>query len=216
MGRRRSVDRDALLDAAETVVRRDGAARLTLEAVAAEAGISKASVLYDCGSKSGLIAAIVERRMAEGAARMRALEVECGGGADACVRSRIALAAEDDPNIDREVIMSICGALAADAALAEPIRAEIGRLIAEIRARSSQPRGAMLAFLAVEGLQSMERFDIHRFDPRDRRALLADIEHLAAQDPGGWPHHDHAPARAEAEPQDALRPPGVGDGQGDA
>ncbi|MEE3100094.1 MAG: TetR/AcrR family transcriptional regulator, partial [Pseudomonadota bacterium] len=37
MGRRRSVDRDALLDAAETVVRRDGAARLTLEAVAAEA-----------------------------------------------------------------------------------------------------------------------------------------------------------------------------------
>ncbi|UXN75547.1 TetR/AcrR family transcriptional regulator [Devosia sp. A8/3-2] len=34
---------------------RDGASNLTLDAVAAEAGISKGSVLYDCKSKHALI-----------------------------------------------------------------------------------------------------------------------------------------------------------------
>ncbi|MEC9434393.1 MAG: TetR/AcrR family transcriptional regulator [Pseudomonadota bacterium] len=225
MGRRRSVDRDALLDAAETVVRRDGAARLTLEAVAAEAGISKASVLYDVGSKSGLIAAIVERKMAEGTARMRALENARGGGPDACVLARIAFAEEELSQADREVTMSICGALAADAALAAPIRAEYDRLIDEIRARSPRPRGAMLAFLAVEGMQTLERFDLHEFAPGERRALLSDIERLAGQDPGGWTDHDDAPARTGTGPQDAPRPAPAGhgprratagDGQGDA
>ena len=42
MGRRRTIDRNAILQAAERVVHRSGAARLTLDAVAAEAGISKA------------------------------------------------------------------------------------------------------------------------------------------------------------------------------
>lgn len=44
MGRIRVIDRDHLLDAAEAVVARDGAVKLTLESVAAEAGVSKASV----------------------------------------------------------------------------------------------------------------------------------------------------------------------------
>src|SRR3546814_2511896 len=42
MARPRTIDRDAVLDAAQRVVARDGAAGLTLEAVAAEDGISKA------------------------------------------------------------------------------------------------------------------------------------------------------------------------------
>lgn len=64
MGRQRSIDRDAVLNAAERVVIRDGAANLTLEAVAAEAGISKASVLYDYKTKRALIRTLIERRVA--------------------------------------------------------------------------------------------------------------------------------------------------------
>ena len=51
MGRKRTIEPDAVLDAAEQVVMRDGAARLTLDAVACAAGISKASVLYDYKTK---------------------------------------------------------------------------------------------------------------------------------------------------------------------
>src|SRR3546814_8507750 len=64
MARPRTIDRDVVLDAAQRVVARDGAAGLTLEAVAAEAGISKASVLYDYGTKQALMKALIERRIA--------------------------------------------------------------------------------------------------------------------------------------------------------
>jgi AcrR family transcriptional regulator len=53
--------RRQLLDAAIAVIRRDGAQALTLDAVAAEAGVSKGGVLYHFGSKRALIDGLVER-----------------------------------------------------------------------------------------------------------------------------------------------------------
>ncbi|MBL6430319.1 MAG: TetR family transcriptional regulator [Alphaproteobacteria bacterium] len=64
MGRKRTIEPDAVLDAAEQVVMRDGAARLTLDAVACAARINKASVLYDYKTKQALIKAVLERRLA--------------------------------------------------------------------------------------------------------------------------------------------------------
>ena len=52
--------RRELLDAAIAVIRRDGAQALTLDAVAAEAGVSKGGVLYHFGSKRALIDGLVD------------------------------------------------------------------------------------------------------------------------------------------------------------
>jgi AcrR family transcriptional regulator len=52
---------DALLDAAEAVVARDGIARLTLDAVAAEVGMSKGGVLHHFPTKDRLVEAMVVR-----------------------------------------------------------------------------------------------------------------------------------------------------------
>lgn len=52
---------DALLDAAEAVVVRRGIANLTLDAVAAEAGLSKGGLLHHFPSKDRLVAAMVRR-----------------------------------------------------------------------------------------------------------------------------------------------------------
>ena len=53
--------RAELLDAAIAVIRRDGARALTLDAVAAEAGVSKGGVLYHFASKRALIDGLLER-----------------------------------------------------------------------------------------------------------------------------------------------------------
>lgn len=53
--------RDALLDAAEAVVLRRGVANLTLDAVAAEAGLSKGGLLHHFPSKDRLVEAMVRR-----------------------------------------------------------------------------------------------------------------------------------------------------------
>jgi AcrR family transcriptional regulator len=53
--------RDHLLDAAEAVVERQGIANLTLEAVAAEAGMSKGGLLHHFPAKDRLVEAMVRR-----------------------------------------------------------------------------------------------------------------------------------------------------------
>lgn len=57
--------RDLLLDAAETVAAKEGIARLTFDAVAAEAGVSKGGLLHHFTNKDQLIEGMV-RRTAEG------------------------------------------------------------------------------------------------------------------------------------------------------
>jgi AcrR family transcriptional regulator len=57
--------KDQLLDAAEAVAVRDGVSRLTFDAVAAEAGVSKGGLLHHFTNKEQLIEGMV-RRAAEG------------------------------------------------------------------------------------------------------------------------------------------------------
>lgn len=61
MARPRSIDRDKLLDAAEEIVRSQGAAALTIDALARACGITKGGVQYAFGSKDDIIDAMFAR-----------------------------------------------------------------------------------------------------------------------------------------------------------
>ncbi|MBN9058064.1 MAG: TetR/AcrR family transcriptional regulator, partial [Rhizobiales bacterium] len=61
MGRRPTIDREGLLDAADRVIARGGVTSLTVDAVAHEAGVSKGGVLYSFGTKDALIEAMLDR-----------------------------------------------------------------------------------------------------------------------------------------------------------
>ncbi|MGU3540189.1 TetR/AcrR family transcriptional regulator [Methylobacterium sp. A54F] len=76
--RTRREDRaEIILDAAESLLRRSGSRTLTIDAVAAEAGLSKGGVLHHYASKDALVTALAARkvrRLREGiAARAAAL-----------------------------------------------------------------------------------------------------------------------------------------------
>ncbi len=195
MGRHRRIDRDAVLDAAERVVASSGAARLTLEAVAAEAGISKASVLYDYKTKRELIRAVIERRAEAENRRLQTYIDALGGAPDAAIRGRLAGAAEPISSEERTVAISLCSALAQDPELQAPIRDAIRMRVAEIRSASTAPRGAMLAFLATEGLMLLEWFSLAPWSEAERAALIADIGWLIGQQPDAAEEPS-----AEAEP----------------
>ena len=92
MARHRPNPKETLLDAATEVAIREGVARLTFDAVAAEAGVSKGGVLHHFSNKDQLVEALVERaaqgwlecymdayeRTSEGPGRMaRAILHEC-------------------------------------------------------------------------------------------------------------------------------------------
>jgi len=64
MGRRKTIDRDRVLEVAEDIVSARGAAALTIDAVAKAAGITKGGVQSCFGTKEALVAAMLDRLMA--------------------------------------------------------------------------------------------------------------------------------------------------------
>ncbi|MEW5424933.1 TetR/AcrR family transcriptional regulator [Amorphus sp. 3PC139-8] len=183
MGRKRTIDRAAVLDAAECVVQRDGTAKLTLEAVAAEAGISKASVLYDYKTKPALMRAMVERRIAAEELRMNEIRKNFGSDPNAMIRTHIVAAAEAAEGSEGEIELCLSSALAQDRQLREPIHNKYAETVDEIHESASKPRGALLAFLALGGLRVMERFDVYHFSPEERIRVLEEINWLVDQEP---------------------------------
>ena len=63
--------REAMLDAAQAVVLKQGAASLTLDAVAREAQVSKGGVMYHFPTKQALLTALGERMIARNQSRQR-------------------------------------------------------------------------------------------------------------------------------------------------
>lgn len=168
----------ALLDAAQRVVARDGATRLTLDAVAAEAGISKASVLYDYKSKQALIKAVIEHEVATEVARLRAAIRHEGDRPDAVILGLLAAAAEGKSAHNRNVALDLAVALNQHNDLRAAIRETFGSLLDDIDRTSRDPRRAKSVFLAIEGLKLIEAFGFYSWTEEDRAQLLGDIRDL--------------------------------------
>lgn len=187
MGRRRTIDQQSILDAAERVVARDGAANLTLDAVAREAGVGKATVLYDFKSKQALIEAVVDRSFAADNARHAALEDALPGAENQAIRGRIAAAAHAPPADFRAVALNLSAALALDDGLRAKMQANQARVVERIVGASASPRGALLAYLALEGLKFLEFLDFHHFDEPERDRIIREIGWLATAAPEETP-----------------------------
>lgn len=183
MARPRVIDQNDILDAAEIVVVRSGAAHLTLDAVAIEAGISKASVIYDYKTKQQLIKAVIERRVALGEERIRDVTEELGAVPNASIRGLIAAASKAEPDDARAVAVNLGAALAQDHELCKPIEDYYKRTIASVTTTSSNPRAGLLAFLALEGLRALEWHDFYSWTDSERQRILREIGWLVDADP---------------------------------
>ncbi|MDF2696211.1 MAG: TetR family transcriptional regulator [Labilithrix sp.] len=183
MGRKRVIDQERILDAAEAVVARDGAARLTLDAVAEQAGISKASVLYDYKSKQALIEAVVQRAVRNDNAFNEEVTKSLGNIPSAAIRGRIAAAATPLSDEFRAVALNLCAALAQDGQLRKAIQRNQSAVIDEIVKTSTHPRGALLAYLALEGLKLLESLDYYAWPKKERARILREIHWLVDAQP---------------------------------
>jgi AcrR family transcriptional regulator len=182
MGRKRVIDQQAVLDAAERVVGRDGAANLTIDAVAKEAGVNKASVLYDHKSKQALVEAVVDRAFERDNAHHAGIESRLDDPKDRAIRGRILAAAEPPPEEFRAVALNLSAALALDEGLRAKMKENQARTISRIEETSPAPRGALLAYLALEGLKFLEHLDFHHFTREERDRVLREINWLVSVD----------------------------------
>lgn len=184
MGRRKLIEGETVLDAALRAIKREGAAGMSLDAVANEAGICKASVLYDFKTKQGLIHALVRRQIELYEQRLQEKRDALPGDEDTEIGALIALA-EDYPlsEEDRAAAINLCAALVQDIELRDIVRESYRRRTKAVLDSASRPRGALLAFFALEGIMSFERLGLPEWAPGEREALLKEIGWLARQEP---------------------------------
>ena len=151
--------RTAILKAANHVVLASGVSKLTLEAVAAQAGVSKGGLLYHFPSKQALIEGMVADQAEDFATRLaRALdndtsEIDSGRWLRAYARAAFAGGEETI-----SVSAGLLAAVANDPDLLRPLRENFARWQEFAESDGLEPAPATVIRLAVEGLWFADLF----------------------------------------------------------
>lgn len=157
MGRPPSDARDRALAAAFELVCRDGAAGLTLDAVAKEAGLSKGGLLHHFSTKDALVRALVERTALLWEA---AVESEAAKDPKPVGRYiRAFMRALRDPSI-AQLGRGLLAAVALNQALLDPLRESFLRCRARIAADGLDMATAYNCVLVADSLWFASMFDL--------------------------------------------------------
>lgn len=177
MSRTRKITTDDILDAAERVVARLGAAALSIDAVAQEAGVSKSRVVYDHKSKSGLLEALIERQIGREQERQEAAIKAAADTPHPELFGRIAGAARTLNEVDKAVAMAVCASMSGEQKVQEQIRDWIE---ADLKAMADGPRpkAALMAYLALGGFCNTEFFSFYRWGEAEKQEILEGIRKI--------------------------------------
>ncbi|ADI15276.1 transcriptional regulator, TetR family [Truepera radiovictrix DSM 17093] len=161
--------RSDLLRAATRLILREGAARLTLAAVAAEAGVSKGGLLYHFPTKDALIEGLIEHYAHTFAAQVTALAAGESGPQPllrAYVRATFA-----EEGASRELGAAVLGAALLNPGLLPRFREQLQGAVARLEAGAADPARATAVRLAADGLWFTELLGLTDLAPSARGAL---------------------------------------------
>lgn len=177
--------RKRLLDAAERLVLGEGAGKLTLDAVAREAGVSKGGLLYHFPSKDALVAEMVEHLAVERFERELERKIEGSDEADGSwVRAYVEATFEpEDHDRNLAVQSGLFAAVANDPALLDPLRERYGALQERAENDGVDPALATIARLASDGLWFLELFDIPAVEGELRERVFEALREITDEGP---------------------------------
>lgn len=172
--------RDVILDAAERVVAREGARRLTIDAVVRESGFSKGGVLYNFPSKLDLVRGMVERMVAfaETAHAEAIAAAEASGEARLPALVRAALRYKET---DARVSMALLAAAAEHPELIDPVRDAIARMREDVLALAPDPDLARIVMLAADGLHFADILGMDLLTEEERARVEARLVDLVSE-----------------------------------
>lgn len=182
MTRSRKITSDDILDAVERVVLRLGAAGLSIDAVAQEAGVSKSRVVYDHKSKSALLEALIEHHIELEEARVAEAVASARETPHPELFGRIALAETEFNELDKAVAMAISAAMTNEDRLQKRLREWTRQDLAAV-ADTDRPEAGLLAYLALCGLYWIELGSFHQWSAEERSRILEGIRKVFATHP---------------------------------
>jgi AcrR family transcriptional regulator len=179
---------DLILTAAERVALRDGVLRLTVEAVAREAKLSKGGVLYHFATKESLVQAMLDRLIQyceQEIAQHQQNDAAPGGWTRAYVRKTLApltsYPGEAAFPKSKEVGAGLIVAAATNPKLLEPLRKRFRTWQRAIERDGISPTRATVVRLAVDGLWLADVLGIWSLSDKLRRQVLNELTRLTRE-----------------------------------
>jgi AcrR family transcriptional regulator len=153
----RPTARAKILAAAADIARDVGPANLSLDAVAARAGVSKGGLLYHFPSKADLLKAIIEDHLRHFEQELAACPGPGGGPANilrAYLDTSMMDCARKTPPAS-----GVLAAIVQHPEMMAPITVFKRQMLDRLKADAGEESTALILFLAMEGLRSMKLFD---------------------------------------------------------
>jgi len=172
---------DAIVDAAGAVVVEAGASHMTLDAVAAKAGVSKGGLLYHFPTKVALLEAMISRRIKIREESLKRACSELPDGPTREVKGYVLSALFRDQSTDR-IGAPILAALAHNPKLVEPVREAVRKLYAGFISSGAKFEQAAIIALAADGLWLQEILSISPFSKEQRNNVIEELLRLADEE----------------------------------
>ncbi|SFI32295.1 TetR/AcrR family transcriptional regulator [Aerobium aerolatum] len=150
--------RSRLLRAAEELTHVNGAGNMSLDAVAARAGVSKGGLLYHFPTKAKLLEALVERFIEQFEAELAA-RIGTGSSQSGNVGAAVVEMFVQERSFGRPPPSGLLAALAENPEFIEPIRKQHTALLERIQSSARDRTDATIAYLALQGIRSNALFD---------------------------------------------------------
>lgn len=169
-----TLTRDRILDAALKVIGDAGACRMTLDAVAAQAQVSKGGLLYHFPDKESLLRGLLDRHLDR---RKRWMAQHQTGSTTADLmhaRVEVVRMPETAP-----AALPLLGVLALEPKLLARPQAESTAMLARLRSDPEHFIDALLITLASTGLIVSEALGTVTLSPDERSAVLAELHRRA-------------------------------------
>ncbi len=174
--------RDKILEAAEELARVAGPGNLSLDAVAARAGVSKGGLLYHFPTKAKLLEALVEQFLESFDSALRERETESAGAPDSLVRAYLDIFVGEHL-CHQPPPSGLLAALGEDPGFLAPVRRFDRSLLDRMKANSSDPTVALIVFLALHGMKSMQLLNIECVDETEFKAAVARLYDMIGTPP---------------------------------
>jgi AcrR family transcriptional regulator len=170
--------REIILDAAEAVVLESGARHLTLDAVAARAGVSKGGLLYHFPAKEALLKAMVKRFSDQQYETLKQKTKELKEGRRREIKAFILSGTDRDPR-RYQISSALLAAVAHDPKLLHPIRDDFHLSLAELTQSGLNFNRTAVIFFAVLGLFFSELLSLSHLSTKERNDLIQELLRLA-------------------------------------
>lgn len=172
MSRKKKIDRDELLNAAEDIVRAEGPSGLTIEALANAMGITKGGVQYSFRSKDELIHAMIDRWTAQ-YDRIYQEKLTANPSPDETLNAHLEAAHRADSLMDAKAA-ALLAALVQTKYLAS-IGSWYREQLDQWATDDPEGRTRRLKFLASEGAILLRFFGFLEFEDEEWNSIFRDI-----------------------------------------